>query len=83
MLDRAPQRQPFNIDTGLRDVPQVSRRNRADAKAALVGSLHQAVGNQPRQRLAHRGQTDGKLLGEPGNMQLLARQQPGREDIRP
>ena len=81
-LDRAPQRQPFDIDAGLRHVPEVGRRNRADAKAALVGGLHQPVRDQPRQRLAHRGEADRKLLGETGDMQLLAGQQPGRENVR-
>ena len=81
MLDRAPQRQPLDIDAGLRDVPEIGGRYRADAKAALVGGLHQPVGDQPRQRLAHRGEADGKLLGEPGDMQLLAGQQPGRQDV--
>src|SRR5207248_100960 len=33
-LDRAPQRQTLDIDTGLRYVPEVGRRYRADAKAA-------------------------------------------------
>ena len=81
-LDRAPQRQALDVDTGLRHVPQVGRRDRADAKAALVGCLHQPVGDQPRQRLAHRGEADRKLLGEAGDMQLLARQQPGRKNVR-
>ena len=71
MLDRAPQRQSFDIDASLRDVPEIGSRNRADTKTALVGSLHQPVGDQPRQRLAHRSETDRKLLGESGNMQLL------------
>ena len=82
-LDRSPQRQTLDIDAGLRDVAQVGRRYRADAKAALVGGLHQPVGDEPRQRFAHGGKTDGKLLGEAGDMQLLAGQQPGRQDVRP
>ena len=32
---------------------------------------------------AHRGEADRKLFCQPGDMQLLAGQQPGREDIGP
>ena len=80
-LDRAAQRQSFDIDTGLRHVPEVGGRYRADAKAALVGRLHEPVRDQARQRLAHRGEADRELLGEAGDMQLLAGQQPGRENV--
>jgi hypothetical protein len=78
----AARARPLDVDTGLRHVPQVGRRDRADAKAALVGCLHQPVRDELRQRLAHRGEAYRKLLGEAGDMQLLARQQPGRKNIR-
>ena len=81
-LDRATQRQAFDIGAGLRHVLEVGGRYRADAKAALVGRLHEAVGDQPRQGLAHGGEADRELLGETGDMQLLAGQQPGRENVR-
>ena len=61
---------------------QVGGRHRADAEAALVGCLHQPVRDEPRQRLAHRGEAYRKLLGEAGDMQLLAGQQPGRKNVR-
>ena len=64
-----------------RDVGEIGMRDRADAESALVGGLHQAVGHQPRQRLAHRGKTDGKLLGKAGDVQLLAGEKAGGEDV--
>ena len=65
----------------LRHVFEVGRRHRADPKAALVGSLHQPVGDQPRQRLAHRGEAHRKLLCQPRDMEFLAGNKPGRKDV--
>ena len=35
-----------------------------DAGAAIGAHLHQALGGQPAQRLAHRGARDAELFGE-------------------
>src|SRR5206468_11368898 len=72
---------PYHIEAGIHNVYTDSWRYRAYSKAALVGCRHQPVGDQPRQRLAHRGEADGKLLGEAGDMQLLAGRQPGRKNV--
>jgi DNA-binding LacI/PurR family transcriptional regulator len=50
-------------------------------RTADAEGLHQAVGHQPRQRLAHRGKTDGKLFGKAGDVQLLAGEKAGGEDV--
>src|SRR3954469_2527692 len=81
VFDGSPQCKAFDIDPGLRDIGKIGPRNRADAKAPLVRSLHQAIGNQTRQSLPHRGEADGELLGEACDMQLLPGQQPGGQNI--
>src|SRR3546814_7308571 len=82
-LDRAAQRQSLDLDAGRSDVADILDRHRADPEAAAVDRLHQAVGHQSRQRLAHRPEADREAPGKGGEVEPRARPQPRSEEHTP
>src|SRR5258708_149086 len=80
-LDRAAQRQAFDVDAGAREIFEIGRRHRADPKAGLVRGLHQAVGGQPRQGLAHCRKAHRKLLCQTRDVEFLAGNKLCRKDV--
>ncbi len=81
--DRAAQRQAFQFDAGVGHVSQVGQRQRRHAKAALILHDDQPVGDEARQRLAHRDRADREPLCERADQKLLARLGSGRRARRP
>jgi hypothetical protein len=60
--DGVPQAQFFDFNARGGQIAQILRRNRRDAKTALRPRLHQALGSEPRKRLAYCALTSLELL---------------------
>ena len=57
-LDRAHQRDPFDLDARLGEVEELIDRKRRDVIALLSLRDDKSLGAQPRQRLSYRAETD-------------------------